>query len=244
MFETQTLYRREDLIDKLKVDTTTFSAWEERGLIAPVRGKGSDESYFTEDALERAEHIKQFLELGYDLDGVQKILRKVGLPTRGRSGGTDLERDLLTVGELSDRTGLGARTLKHWEEKGIIEPDGRSEGGFRLYSELTVEVCRLVRDLQIFGYSLEEIHSIADLLREFVDRKGATALQTDDVERIERLQQFLATLQERIGGIKDGISRWESLIRKRTRELKAMQKNRNSNGAAENRTAKMEGNDA
>ena len=40
----------------------------------------------------------------------------------------------LTVGNLADKIGVSPRTIKHWEDKGIIEPDMRSDGGFRLYS--------------------------------------------------------------------------------------------------------------
>ena len=71
----------------------------------------------------------------------------------------------LTVGNLAERSGVSPRTIKHWEDKGIIEPDMRTEGGFRLYSESYVFLCQLIRDLQLFGYTLEEIKAVSDDVR-------------------------------------------------------------------------------
>jgi len=62
----------------------------------------------------------------------------------------------LTIGGLAKRVGVSARNIKHWEDKGIIEPDMRSEGGFRLYSQVFVYLCDLIKDLQLFGYKTGE----------------------------------------------------------------------------------------
>ncbi|MGI8480002.1 MAG: MerR family DNA-binding transcriptional regulator [Gaiellaceae bacterium] len=42
---------------------------------------------------------------------------------------------LLKIGEVADRVGLSLRTIRYYEEVGLLEPTGRSPGGFRLYSE-------------------------------------------------------------------------------------------------------------
>ncbi len=44
----------------------------------------------------------------------------------------------------------------------------RSEGGFRLYSKGYVHLCKLIQDLQLFGYTLEEIKAISDYFRDFL----------------------------------------------------------------------------
>ena len=41
----------------------------------------------------------------------------------------------LQIGEVAERTGVTQRTLRFYEEKGLLRPPTRMEGGFRLYSE-------------------------------------------------------------------------------------------------------------
>uniref|UniRef100_UPI0013D38749 MerR family DNA-binding transcriptional regulator n=1 Tax=Raoultella planticola TaxID=575 RepID=UPI0013D38749 len=49
----------------------------------------------------------------------------------------DREQDY-TVGELAKRAGLTVRTLHHYEELGLLNPSGRSDAGYRRYSEADV----------------------------------------------------------------------------------------------------------
>lgn len=42
------------------------------------------------------------------------------------------------IGEVATRTGLSLRSLRRWEEVGLLTPSGRTDGGFRLYSETDV----------------------------------------------------------------------------------------------------------
>ena len=57
----------------------------------------------------------------------------------------------ITISSLAEQVGVSPRTIKHWEEKGIIESEMRSAGGFRLYSQIYVYMCKLVKDLQIIS---------------------------------------------------------------------------------------------
>ncbi|MDT0444668.1 MerR family DNA-binding transcriptional regulator [Streptomyces johnsoniae] len=45
---------------------------------------------------------------------------------------------LMQIGEVSDRTGLSLRTIRHQEKAGIVAASGRSAGDFRLYTESEV----------------------------------------------------------------------------------------------------------
>ena len=50
------------------------------------------------------------------------------MPATDRAG-------LLQIGQVAERTGLSLRTIRFYEENGLVIPTARSEGGFRLYSE-------------------------------------------------------------------------------------------------------------
>ena len=209
-----------ELAERAGVDMETLERWLDRGLLQP-EGRGSTGApFFTDETVDRVDQIQGLLRMGYDEEGVLKILRKVGPPrkaSKGR-GGEDGE-SLLTVGALAESVGVSPRTIKHWEEKGIIEADTRSEGGFRLFKSHYVYLCHLVQDLQLFGYSLDEIKRISDYFRDFV-------VMRDDVERYapadaaERLSGMLGEIDklfETTRKLRDGIERWEKLLNKHKR---------------------------
>jgi len=68
----------------------------------------------------------------------------------------------MQIGEVAARTELSLRSLRHWEEVGLLPPSGRSEGGFRLYTEADVERILLVRRMKPLGFSLEEMRQVLD----------------------------------------------------------------------------------
>jgi DNA-binding transcriptional MerR regulator len=67
------------------------------------------------------------------------------------------------IGEVADRTGVTQRTLRFYEEKGLLTPADRMEGGFRLYSEADIGRIRLIKQLQqLLGFSLAEIKEMVE----------------------------------------------------------------------------------
>lgn len=61
------------------------------------------------------------------------------------------------IGEVAARTELSLRSLRHWDEVGLLRPSGRTEGGFRVYTEEDVEKILVVRRMKPLGFSLEEM---------------------------------------------------------------------------------------
>src|SRR2546425_12234339 len=76
----------------------------------------------------------------------------------------------LQIGEVAERRGVTQRTLRFYEEKGLLRPPSRMDGGFRLYSESDVGRVEQVRKLQnLLGVTLAEIKEMVDaeeILRE------------------------------------------------------------------------------
>lgn len=69
----------------------------------------------------------------------------------------------LQIGEVAQRTGVTQRTLRFYEEKGLLRPPSRMEGGFRLYSEEDVKRVDHIRRLQdLLGISLADIKEMVD----------------------------------------------------------------------------------
>lgn len=69
----------------------------------------------------------------------------------------------LQIGEVADRTGVTQRTLRFYEEKGLLKPPSRLEGGFRLYSEEDVRRVEQIKQLQtLLGFTLAEIKDMVE----------------------------------------------------------------------------------
>lgn len=70
----------------------------------------------------------------------------------------------LRIGEVAKRVGTTTRTIRYYEELGLLEPTAeRTSGAHRTYSEESVErLARIVRLKQLLGVSLEELGSIIE----------------------------------------------------------------------------------
>ncbi len=87
-----------------------------------------------------------------------------------------------TTGDLARATGNTVRTVRFYEEEGILEPAEVSDGGHRRYGDDDLERLKLIGDLRELGLSLCEIKDILAL------RKGCSCV----AEFAERLEQSLA----------------------------------------------------
>jgi MerR family transcriptional regulator, repressor of the yfmOP operon len=69
----------------------------------------------------------------------------------------------LRIGEVAKLTGLTARTLRYWEEQGLLRPTGRRGSGERFYSAADTARVSRIRDLQdLLGFSLVEVRAVLD----------------------------------------------------------------------------------
>ena len=67
------------------------------------------------------------------------------------------------IGEVAEKTGVTQRTLRFYEEKGLLKPPERMDGGFRLYSDIDVKRIEFIRRLQnLLGFTLSEIKEMVD----------------------------------------------------------------------------------
>ena len=65
------------------------------------------------------------------------------------------------IGEVAERVGVTARTLRYYEEFGLVTPSVRSAGGSRRYTEADVARVLRIRELQaVMGFNLEEIREL------------------------------------------------------------------------------------
>lgn len=125
------------------------------------------------------------------------------------------DRAMMHIGEVATRTELSLRSLRHWEEVGLLQPSGRTEGGFRLYTEQDVEKILVIRRMRPLGYSLDQMKAVmADLevLAGHADDARAAArarlaeLRRDASERRTTLERQLGMADEFLSLLDDQVA--------------------------------------
>ena len=109
---------------------------------------------------------------------------------------TDADAPMMQIGELADRAEMSLRTIRHYDEVGLLTPSGRSDGGFRLYTDADFSRLMVIRRMKPLGFSLDEM---AELLR-VVDALGAAGAEGEGggaPDTRARLDAFIADAAER-----------------------------------------------
>ncbi len=70
----------------------------------------------------------------------------------------------MRIGEVAERTELSFRTLRHYDEIGLVPPSGRTEGGFRLYTEHDIDRILLIRRMKPLGFALDEMRELLEVV--------------------------------------------------------------------------------
>jgi DNA-binding transcriptional MerR regulator len=94
---------------------------------------------------------------------------------------------------VADRVDLSLRTIRYYEEIGLVTPSGRTEGGFRLYTESDIDRLLLVKSLKPLGMPLELISELLDC----ADQINGTDADEDPGEVEHRLESVLAVALSR-----------------------------------------------
>ena len=114
----------------------------------------------------------------------------------------------MKIGALAGRSGLPVKTLRYYESLGLLPAIGRSEGGYRLFAEESLQRLELIRRLKTLGLSLEEIQGCLAV-------HDAGNLPCDDIaiqlgrqiERIDGQIKELLQLRKELEGLLAG---WQS----------------------------------
>ena len=152
-------------------------------------------------------------------------------PAEGAGAGAPMPSGrTLRIGELAKLTGLTPRTLRYWEELGLLAPHGDRAGGERRYGEAELGRVTHIRELQdLLGLTLAEIRFVLDsedaLERARSARKAGAPtgrrlrLVNDAITANERLIRRIDERLDRIAKFRDECLARTERLRARSREL-------------------------
>ncbi|MBV7672456.1 MerR family transcriptional regulator [Streptomyces halstedii] len=105
----------------------------------------------------------------------------------------------MRIGEVATRTELSLRTIRHYEETGLVIPSARSQGGFRLYTESDVARLMVIRRMKPLGFSLDEMRDLLEVTDRLDSGEELSGDEHDALlERVHAYERAAAEQMEKL----------------------------------------------
>ncbi len=105
-------------------------------------------------------------------------------------------RPLLQIGEIARITGFSTKTLRYYEEVGLVKPTTRTEGGYRLYGESELAQLEFIKRAKLIGLTLTEIKELLDLAADNDRGKALSRLEELLEVRMVEIERQILELSE------------------------------------------------
>ena len=120
----------------------------------------------------------------------------------------------MQIGAIAERVGLSLRTIRYYEEVGLVVPAQRSPGGFRLYSEDNAGQLLLIKRMKPLDFSLEQMRDLLDTLAALAETAATPEVdrqRRDELE--ERVATYRTIVEARVETMRADLARTEDLAR-------------------------------
>jgi DNA-binding transcriptional MerR regulator len=116
---------------------------------------------------------------------------------------------MFTIEQVAAQTGLTKRTLRYYEEVGLLPPTGRTEGNYRRYTQEDIQRLERIKNLRdLLGFSLADIREILlaederDQIRAAYRQETEVAAKISHLERVnELIRHQLELIEQKIAGL-------------------------------------------
>jgi len=126
--------------------------------------------------------------------------------------------NFIQIGELAKKTKVTPRTIKHYEEKGLLKPFKKTQGGFRLYQNDKVKLVERIRQFKKAGFSLREVKEMEEI-DGIVEGNIFEKVDDNELDKmIKFLQSQLIKTEERLNEtikVKRGLEKVIKFLKKR-----------------------------
>jgi len=126
---------------------------------------------------------------------------------------TSASERLLRIQEVAEETGLTPRSIRYYEELGLLRPAARSEGAYRLYDTSDLEQLRFIKGLrEDAGLSLADISQILEDEESRRRTRAALKATDDPAERRRILLERLASIEGLHGRLAAKLARLQAMF--------------------------------
>ncbi|MFD8645276.1 MerR family transcriptional regulator [Streptomyces zaomyceticus] len=118
----------------------------------------------------------------------------------------------MQIGEVAARTELPLRTIRQYEDSGLVVPSAASPGGFPLYTDADVSRLMVVRRMKPLGFTLDETRELLTAVDRLAAERAGTDTELDPDERaglLARVRRYEQAAAERVAELRAQLSRAE-----------------------------------
>jgi len=106
----------------------------------------------------------------------------------------------MNIGEAAKISGVNAKLIRHYESIGIIPKAGRSDSGYRTYSETDVHMLSFVKRARNMGFSMKEIKKLVNLWRN--KARASSEVKSLAMNHVKEMEQKIAELQDMVSSLR------------------------------------------
>ena len=138
------------------------------------------------------------------------------------------KQSLFSIEQVATRTGFTKRTLRYYEEVGLLPPTGRTEGNYRRYSEADVELLERIKNLrELLGFSLADIREIIVAEDERVQLRDTYKHETEVDAKVAQINRADELIRNQLHLIEKKLAGLEQMRTKLTANLEHHEQIRN-----------------
>ncbi|WP_027409423.1 MerR family transcriptional regulator [Anoxybacteroides tepidamans] len=116
--------------------------------------------------------------------------------------------EILKIDDVAKQSGLSKRTIRYYEEIGLLPPPPRSKGGTRLYTQEHVEFLKKITIAkEVLGFTLQELQHFISLRETLENQRADYRKVTDPKERKVKLAEIIEVLDDQLEMIEEKIEK-------------------------------------
>lgn len=126
-------------------------------------------------------------------------------------------QSLHQIGEVADRVGLSLRTVRYYEEQGLVRPAQRTEGGFRLYRAEEIARLELIKKMKPLGFTVQEMKRLLDARDDLATAEPSSRKHE---QALDSLSGYADVTRQKIDALRDQLESAESFTGQLRSELR------------------------
>lgn len=113
----------------------------------------------------------------------------------------------MQIGDVAERTGLSLRTIRYYEEIGLLPAASRSAGGFRLYAHEAVERLLVIKHMKPLDFSLDQMRELLEIRERLASPRLSAKTRSG---LLNQQEQYLHLVEQKITELRDQVARAEA----------------------------------